>query len=250
MKRGERMSGKIQDWLSEAVHNSEHLETVSKRMLDFQTLKQGLYIKNREMAVTGLRNFYSYVQQDHMLYGAPEELLQAAKARTHNFHGVIHAGLFYDYQSTAYTYSLMIAYHHRIANMTNPDTALDLTIEIIDSYFEYLKSIGELHLGEFSEKVITLIDLNIEKPISTQTIAESLNLNSDYLGRKIKEETGKTITQLISLRKMDLAKFYLEHTNLPVIQISDNLGFENASYFGKVFKKHTGLTPRKYKKEI
>lgn len=249
MNRGEGMSEQIQDWLSEAVHNSEHLETVSKRMLDFQTSKQGLYSKNKEMTINGFRIFYEYIAQDHNLYGAPEGLLEAAKASTHYFHGVIHVALFHDHQDTAYTYSLMIAYHNRIDNMTNADSALDLTIEIIDSYFDYLVIVGKLQLGEFSEKVITLIDLNIEKPMSTQMIADLLNLNSDYLGRKIKEETGKTITQLIYIRKTDLAKFYLEHTNLPINQISDNLGFETASYFGKVFKKYTGLTPNIFKKK-
>lgn len=241
------MTDIVRNWLDKAIHNSDHLETVSKRMLDFQKIKEGLSNKNKEITMQSFINFYIYIEQDHELYGAPSKLIEAAIARTHFFHGVIHSLLLRNQQSTAYTYSLMIVYHNKIDEMKDPETALNLTIEILDAYFEYLKVIGELQMGEFSEKTITIIDINIEKPLSTQMIADALSLNPDYLGRKVKEETGSTITELIYKRKINLAKFYLQNTDLPVKQVANNLGIEDASYFGKIFKKYTGLSPNNYK---
>ena len=241
------MSEKIQDWLNSAIHNTNHLETVSERMIDFQGFKRGLYKQNKELVIQSIKNFYDYILHDHQEYGAPHVLIDASIARTHFFHGTIHGVLLHDYQSSAHTYSLLIVYHNKIDNMIDPHTALDLTIEIIDSYFHFLSIIGNLQLGEFSEKVIALIDQNIDKPIRPQELAEILNLNSDYLGRKVKEETGKTLTQLIYTRKIDLAQFYLRNTHLSVKQIADNLGFESSSYFGKVFKKYTDFSPIEFK---
>lgn len=241
------MSHDIQNWLDKAIHNADHLETVSERMLHYHSIKDGLIHKNKEQAIKGFKGFYEYIEYDHNAYGAPQELIKAAMSRTHFFHGMINSLILHGYQSNAYTYSLMIVYHNKIDQMTAPDKALSLTFDILDDYFKYVNMIDQVQMGEFSKKTITIIDMNIEKNLNTQMIADALNLNPDYLGRKVKEETGNTITELIYTKKINLAKFYLDSTNLPVMQIADNLGFKNASYFGKVFKKYMGVTPSEYK---
>ena len=52
---------------------------------------------------------------------------------------------------------------------------------------------------------------------------------------------------IVSLR-VNAAKGYLENTNKSISEISDAVGYENALYFSRLFKKYTGMTPTEYKK--
>ena len=47
--------------------------------------------------------------------------------------------------------------------------------------------------------------------------------------------------------RMEMAKNYLRHTRLPVAAIAEKLGYDDAGYFGKVFRKYTGVTPKNYR---
>ena len=53
---------------------------------------------------------------------------------------------------------------------------------------------------------------------------------------------------IVSLR-INAAKGYLENTNKSIGEISNAVGYENALYFSRLFKKYTGMTPTGYKKE-
>ena len=53
---------------------------------------------------------------------------------------------------------------------------------------------------------------------------------------------------IVSLR-IAAAKGYLENSNKNINEISNIVGYENALYFSRLFKKHTGMTPSEYKKK-
>ena len=52
---------------------------------------------------------------------------------------------------------------------------------------------------------------------------------------------------IISLR-IAIAKGYLENTAKNISEISNEIGYENALYFSRLFRKHTGMTPTEYRK--
>lgn len=83
-------------------------------------------------------------------------------------------------------------------------------------------------------------------PILPRDIAQELNVSRSYLSALFTKETTMTITDFIQDTKITTAKFYLDlHTYQPQ-EISDMLSFSSYSYFCKVFKKHTGISPRDY----
>ena len=83
---------------------------------------------------------------------------------------------------------------------------------------------------------------------SVSSIAERLHLNPSYLNSVIKGLIGKTASSFLQEKTILEAKSYLMHTNLQVTEISFRLGFANVSYFNRVFKKMTGITPSVFKK--
>jgi len=78
-------------------------------------------------------------------------------------------------------------------------------------------------------------------------LAEKLNCNIVWLSRMIKNLTGKTFTELIQIKRMNQAAYMLENTKLSVADIGYFVGYENLSYFYRIFQKHFGVTPRQYR---
>ncbi|RAU96400.1 response regulator [Paenibacillus sp. YN15] len=87
--------------------------------------------------------------------------------------------------------------------------------------------------------------------LSLQWISrEVLYVNEDYLGKLFSRESGVRFSQYVLKRRMELAMELLRtRADLKVYDISRISGFpEDAQYFSKVFKKHTGMTPTEYMK--
>ncbi|WP_312746825.1 helix-turn-helix domain-containing protein [Sphingobacterium multivorum] len=83
---------------------------------------------------------------------------------------------------------------------------------------------------------------------SVTNIADQLFISPRYLSDVLKQETGKTALELIHIFLISEAKNLLRLGEKGVAEIAYHLGFENASYFTKLFKKQTGLRPLEFRK--
>ncbi|MBL7846713.1 MAG: helix-turn-helix domain-containing protein [Cyclobacteriaceae bacterium] len=77
--------------------------------------------------------------------------------------------------------------------------------------------------------------------------AARMNLTANYLNSICKKKSGKSAGELIRQRVLLEAKRLLAHTTLTVAEIAYKLNFEDNSYFGRYFKKYTGLTPETFR---
>jgi AraC-like DNA-binding protein len=94
---------------------------------------------------------------------------------------------------------------------------------------------------------INYITLHLEEEISLKRLAAEVGYAEYYLLRKFKKETGCTITRFIKEKKIERAKFLLASSKLSILQIGENLGFCNNSYFIKTFRQVVGMTPGEYR---
>jgi AraC family transcriptional activator of pobA len=78
--------------------------------------------------------------------------------------------------------------------------------------------------------------------------AGQLNVHVNHLNRAVKETTQKTTTQIIAERIMQEAKVLIKHSNWNVAEIAYALGFNEVTHFNNFFKKHTQLSPLKFRK--
>ncbi|MBN8822072.1 MULTISPECIES: AraC family transcriptional regulator [unclassified Spirosoma] len=89
----------------------------------------------------------------------------------------------------------------------------------------------------------------IESPqqkISLRTakdFADRLSVHVNHLNKVLKENTGKTTTDLISSRIVQEAKILLKQTDWTISEIAYSLGFEEVAHFSNFFKKQTSLAP-------
>lgn len=104
-----------------------------------------------------------------------------------------------------------------------------------------------------SESVISqvkeYIKNNLCEELTVERLAEVVFLNQQYLMRLFKKETGKSILEYITEKKIALAKELLTKSEMSTSRISDKLGYSNYSYFIKIFRREVGKTPREYKEE-
>lgn len=80
--------------------------------------------------------------------------------------------------------------------------------------------------------------------------ASQLSITPNHLNKVVKSETGKTTTEIIQEIIILEAKVLLLQTTMTVSEISLSLGFEDASYFSRFFKKETSSTPSEFRKMI
>lgn len=78
-------------------------------------------------------------------------------------------------------------------------------------------------------------------------LADQLHYNVYFLSREIKRSTGLNFTDLIQNKRLKQASYLLLHTSMSVADISGAVGYENISYFHRIFKKHFGVSPRHYR---
>ena len=81
-------------------------------------------------------------------------------------------------------------------------------------------------------------------------MAEKLHVSTRYLTDLLKQETGKTALELIHLFLIAEAKNLLTEGQMNISEISYALGFDNPTYFSRLFKKEVGLTPNKFRDNL
>lgn len=78
-------------------------------------------------------------------------------------------------------------------------------------------------------------------------LARLLHYDLYWLSREIKKITGKNYTELVQEKRLNQAVYLLEHTTMSVMDIGMSVGYDNISYFHRIFQKRYGMTPRKYR---
>ncbi len=91
------------------------------------------------------------------------------------------------------------------------------------------------------------IETNYYQKISLEQMAAMVYLSPPYLSRIFKQEVGIPFNQYLNEVRTSKAKSLLLHDDLRLVDISNAVGFEDQSYFTKVFKRVTGLTPMQYR---
>lgn len=90
---------------------------------------------------------------------------------------------------------------------------------------------------------------HLYEEITLGRLAEIAGMNASYLSHLFKKETGLAVTDYIQRERIEEAKRLMELPGITLSDIATRLHFNDQSYFTKVFKKYTGLTPRQYRKD-
>lgn len=87
------------------------------------------------------------------------------------------------------------------------------------------------------------------EPLTRETLAQTFHYSGAYLSKCFKRETGSSIIDYLINVRVTKAKELLLTTNLSLQETAASVGYPDVSYFIRIFKKHTGITPKQYKSE-
>ena len=103
--------------------------------------------------------------------------------------------------------------------------------------------------SEILQKVVKYIEAHITEPIHLSDAAAETGVSSAYLSTMFKKEIGYNFIEYVNLRKIELARQMLQDGKM-VYEVSELLGFENSTYFSRVFKRYTDVSPDTYRKQM
>ncbi|WP_293201560.1 AraC family transcriptional regulator [Paenibacillus sp.] len=144
-------------------------------------------------------------------------------------------------------------------------------LTLSDTYIQHIETLSKIHsihpilqdiLSDFTERVAKVQRAHISKDIllcqeyifnhlyddlSLSVLSEHLQISPSYLSRKFKEETGEGLRIFIQRQRIEEAKTLIVFSDYRLSEIYSLLNFHDQSYFIKVFRKHTGFTPKEYR---
>ena len=91
------------------------------------------------------------------------------------------------------------------------------------------------------------ISQHFNDSLNLNTVANHVHLHPAYFSSIFKQSTGSTFKEYLNMVRIEESKRLLSNTNISIIEIAIATGFEDQSYFTKVFKKYTGITPKQYR---
>lgn len=124
----------------------------------------------------------------------------------------------------------------------------EILITISRAWITYGNQKLQTHLSQGPiSKALQIIYENWDKEISVSDLAKQVHLSKNYFGEMFQREVGMTVQQYINKLKIDHARILLEDKTLSINAISDTIGYQDANYFSRVFKKVYNMTPKEYR---
>lgn len=130
----------------------------------------------------------------------------------------------------------------RMLSKNNQQTAIPYLLSLLSNHQTFKKSNT---ITEFKK----LVNENIDKNLTIEQYAEKLGITTENLNQTCKEETGFTPKQLQLDVKITEAKRLMLYSSLNTSEIAFQLGFEDNSYFSRIFKKKTDYSPAGFREK-
>ena len=108
------------------------------------------------------------------------------------------------------------------------------------------------HVYKGNSQIITsalrYIHRNYQNKLSLQEVSEELHVNSSYFSALFRQEISMTFTDYLNQLRIGQACHLLTDTEMSIMEIAAAVGFDDQSYFTRVFRKYKGITPHAYRK--
>lgn len=101
-----------------------------------------------------------------------------------------------------------------------------------------------------TEQALALIERGYQNPdISLVSVSSEIAVSPNYLSASMKRITGSTFIELLTKKRMNVAKELLLHSNLKVRECAEKCGYNDQHYFSYCFKKYAGLSPNECRRK-
>ncbi|MDC7226609.1 MAG: helix-turn-helix domain-containing protein [Spirochaetales bacterium] len=138
-------------------------------------------------------------------------------------------------------------YINRINSFTSVEAIASWLSRIIVKFSELVFDMREIKHADAIQGAMQFVRENFQNKISLDEAAAYVNLSPSYLSKLFKKELDQNFNAYLNQVRVEKSKNYLLNTEIPLVDIAGMCGFEDQSYFSKVFKKFTGNSPGKFR---
>ena len=147
----------------------------------------------------------------------------------------------------------------------HPTLVSNIQLNLRRPFFDKVESRGILYilmsrfLKQASPKVevrdnrihqtLAYIRKHLDTRLDIDQLADKACMSKDHFIRIFKRETGETPNVYITKRKLEKAELALVTTDLSIKGVAELLGYDDYSYFNRLFKKNAGITPQQYREK-
>jgi YesN/AraC family two-component response regulator len=129
--------------------------------------------------------------------------------------------------------------------------SLNSLLEVMqDEYCDLVKNRAVSGYSQVVQKAAHQIKIYFSKPLNLKQLAELCLVHPAHLSRQFKKETGMTLTDYQNRMRIDEAKLLLKEGSISIDRIAGYIGYDDAGYFARIFKKREGMTPTMYRNTI
>lgn len=118
---------------------------------------------------------------------------------------------------------------------------------------EMIRQVKDSNLTESENELVNLVSNYVQKHFSEkpllQIIAEKYNYSVSHISRTFKQETGQTLQEYIRSIRIHESCRLLANTSNKISDIAEMVGYDDAKFFTKIFKKETATSPRDFRKK-
>ena len=147
---------------------------------------------------------------------------------------------------------------HRLFGNVESDQLYRDAVRSIDHMYSYCSHLVDqaLHCADISnnsrnavETVMNYLDNHYSEDIGRSDLSNLVFLSPDHLSRIFKKETGLSLMQYVTKKRICAACDLLKESHMPINKIALLVGYSNFAYFSKIFRETTGMSPVNYRKK-
>ncbi|MDR1956249.1 MAG: helix-turn-helix domain-containing protein [Treponema sp.] len=140
-------------------------------------------------------------------------------------------------------------YLKKIQESRSIETLTDTMQAIIERMAGKIFSFHGIRHASALRKAERFIWENYTRKVCLQEVADASGLSAPYFSTIFKEEMGENLSSYLNRLRIEKASTLLAETDLSLNEIASTCGFEDQSWFSKIFKSYTGVSPRKYREQ-
>lgn len=123
-----------------------------------------------------------------------------------------------------------------------------LLFMFLTNYTKNLETKGYSFEQALNIEVLRYVDEYYQEG-TLKELCEVLGFDVYWMSRMIKKLTGRNYKELLQIKRLNRAAYLLLHTQVPVAEISIEIGYDNTSYFHRIFREYFGVSPKEYRME-
>lgn len=146
--------------------------------------------------------------------------------------------------------TLNAEFYQRMSFSDHLEDLAEMVLALIDAYRRLVAEANQSYGSKLIKRAQNYMKANFSSDITLKEVADVVNLSQHYFSRLFKSEVGVSFSEYLIRTRLNAAKKLMVDPALPISHISLQVGYNDASYFSRTFRKYEHVSPSLYREEV